>query len=270
MSDTVLLVRERLIERWRTDADLLQATDQVAEEVPVALVYNDISYAVMIATPSALEQFALGFSITEAIVEAPEEVFSIESSNVDLDLGPGIQIDIEISQRRVHALKARRRNLTGRTGCGLCGTESLEGAIRPIKQVVTQPLIPPEIIDKAVYALSDSQPLQQMTGAAHAAAWCNSRGEIALIFEDVGRHNALDKLVGELTNQHIDTTQGFALITSRGSYEIIHKSAAAGISTLVTLSAPTALACRLAEQAGINLVGFARPGKQVIYHRELI
>lgn len=257
----------RSVERWRKGEDFASGSDSLAEEVPVALVYGGISYAVMMATPDALEQFAVGFSLTEGLIESAAEIFDIEVSQVELDLGPGLQVDIEVSQRRLQQLKERRRNLAGRTGCGLCGTESLEGAIRPINRVEPLKLVVPEAIERALTNLSAAQPLKSETGAVHGAAWCSEYGDILHLFEDVGRHNALDKLVGELTLRRIDCRQGFVVMTSRGSYEVIHKCAAANIATLVCISAPTVLAVKLAEQAGMNLVGFARSGKHTIYTR---
>ena len=257
----------RSVERWRQGEDFCSGEDALAEEVPVALVYGGISYAVMMATPDALEQFALGFSLTEGLVASADEVFSIETSEVELELGPGLQVDIEVSQRRLHQLKERRRNLAGRTGCGLCGSESLEGAIRPINRVESLELIAPSAIERGLENLTASQPLKQQTGAVHGAAWCNTEGELVYLFEDVGRHNALDKLVGEMTLNSVDPSQGFVLMTSRGSYEVIHKCAAANVSNLVCISAPTGLAVKLAQQAGMNLVGFARNGKHTIYTR---
>ncbi len=257
----------RAVERWREGDQLGAGEDALAEEVPVALVYGGISYAVMMATPDALEQFALGFSLTEGLIDSVDEIYSIEVSEVELELGPGLQVDIDISQRRLHQLKERRRNLAGRTGCGLCGSESLDGAIRPINRVEPLEMIDPLAIQRGLENLTASQPLKQQTGAVHGAAWCGNEGELVHLFEDVGRHNALDKLVGEMTLRSIDPRQGFVLMTSRGSYEVIHKCAAANVATLVCISAPTVLAVKLAQQAGMNLVGFARDGKHTIYNR---
>ena len=257
----------RSVERWRQGEEIRSGEDALAEEVPVALVYGGISYAVMMATPDALEQFALGFSLTEGLVTSADEVFSIETSEVELELGPGLQVDIEVSQRRLHQLKERRRNLAGRTGCGLCGSESLDGAIRPINRVEPLAMIAPTAIEQGLENLTANQSLKQQTGAVHGAAWCNTEGELVYLFEDVGRHNALDKLVGEMTLNSVDPRQGFVLMTSRGSYEVIHKCAAANVSNLVCISAPTGLAVKLAQQAGMNLVGFARNGKHTIYTR---
>ena len=257
------------IEHWHQSQGLTTGEDQLAEEVPVALVYGGISYAVMMATPDALKQFALGFSLTEGLIDSADEIYSIEISAVDLELGPGLQIDIDVSQRRLHQLKERRRNLAGRTGCGLCGSESLEGAIRPINRVEPLELVTPQAIQRALDNLMPLQQLKQATGAVHGAAWCDTQGQIIYLFEDVGRHNALDKLVGELSQQAVNPREGFVLMTSRGSYEVIHKCAAAGVATLVCISAPTGLAAKLAQQAGMNLVGFARSGKHTIYTRGL-
>jgi FdhD protein len=259
----------RAVERWREGDQLGAGEDALAEEVPVALVYGGISYAVMMATPDALEQFALGFSLTEGLIDSVDEIYSINVSEVELELGPGLQVDIDVSQRRLHQLKERRRNLAGRTGCGLCGSESLDGAIRPINRVEPLEMIDPLAIQRGLENLTASQPLKQQTGAVHGAAWCGNEGELVHLFEDVGRHNALDKLVGEMTLRSIDPRQGFVLMTSRGSYEVIHKCAAANVANLVCISAPTVLAVKLAQQAGMNLVGFARDGKHTIYNRGL-
>ncbi|HSG03129.1 MAG TPA: formate dehydrogenase accessory sulfurtransferase FdhD [Marinobacterium sp.] len=267
MSDSILTSAPCAVEHWRQQEGLSHAEDCLAEEVPVALVYGGISYAVMMATPDALEQFALGFSLTEGLIETADEIYSVDVSPVELELGPGLQVDIDVSQRRLRQLKERRRNLAGRTGCGLCGSESLDGAIRPINRVEPLELISPDAIDRALSNLIPRQRLKQLTGAVHGAAWCDTQGDLVLLFEDVGRHNALDKLVGEMTRQAIDPRKGFVLMTSRGSYEVIHKCAAANVATLVCISAPTGLAVKLAQQAGMNLVGFARSGKHTIYAR---
>lgn len=257
------------IEHWHQSQGLTSGEDQLAEEVPVALVYGGISYAVMMATPDALEQFALGFSLTEGLIDSADEIYSIEISALELELGPGLQVAIDVSQRRLHQLKERRRNLAGRTGCGLCGSESLEGAIRPINRVEPLELVAPQAIERALDNLMPLQQLKQATGAVHGAAWCDTQGQIIYLFEDVGRHNALDKLVGQLSQQAVNPREGFVLMTSRGSYEVIHKCAAANVATLVCISAPTGLAVKLAQQAGMNLVGFARTGKHTIYTRGL-
>ena len=250
---------------WTRGA-VTSALDQVAQEIPVAMVYNGVSHVVMMASPTDLEDFALGFSLTESIIQSPGELY-------DLDLAPqaeGIAIEMRISAQRFLELKLQRRNMTGRTGCGLCGTESLEQAVRPTPRVSLQAEITDAAIQRAVNALaagaSHYQPLQARTGATHGAAWCSVEGEILAVREDVGRHNALDKLIGCHLRSGQTFEEGFALISSRASFEMVQKSAAAGIGCLVAVSAPTALAISQARKAGMMLVGFARPERHVIYN----
>ncbi|MDX1800997.1 MAG: formate dehydrogenase accessory sulfurtransferase FdhD [Marinobacter sp.] len=249
--------------RGRNDADMKD--DVVAGEVPVAMTYNGISHAVMMASPADLEDFALGFSITEGILRHPGELY-------DLDLisrTDGIAIDMRISAERFADLRQQRRNMTGRTGCGLCGTESLDKAIRPIPRLSHRSAISDDAIQQALAGLREHQPLQAQTGATHGAAWCSVEGRILDVREDVGRHNALDKLIGARLKTGADAStafaEGFALISSRASFEMVQKSATVGIGCLVAVSAPTALAISEARKAGQRLVGFARPGRHVIY-----
>lgn len=255
--------RTRQVSRWQTDQGEVTLLDEVAEEVPTALVYNGLSYAVMMTTPSDFEAFAYGFSFTEGVVESADEILGIDVESLP-DFA-GVSIEIEVTQRAAHRLGETRRNLAGRTGCGLCGIESIQKAIRPIASVSETVNVTPERIDLAVNHLQSHQALQAATGGAHAAAWCSLSGEIIRVFEDVGRHNAMDKLMGYLMQTETEVSNGFVLISSRGSYEIVQKAAALGVAQLVTLSAPTDLACRQAEAAGIRLIGFARPGRQVQY-----
>lgn len=240
-----------------------RAHDLVAEEVPVAMVYNGVSHAVMMASPCDLEDFALGFSLSEGILQRPDQLFSI-------DIKPGsdgIEVDMHIAGDCYARLREQRRNMAGRTGCGLCGTESLAHVVRTLDKVPPQPLPADDAVQTALQNLKNHQPLQLKTGATHGAAWCDSQGRILLAREDVGRHNALDKLIGarlrELGNQAFNN--GFALISSRASFEMVQKSASVGIGNLVAVSAPTALAIREARKSGMNLIGFARPGRHVIY-----
>lgn len=235
--------------------------DEIALEVPVALVYNCISHAVMMTSPADLEDFALGFSLTEAILHDPSELHDVSVHKKD----NGITVRLQINQDRFAEMKTRRRNMTGRTGCGLCGTESLKDAIRPISTVNIIE-INDDVIQKALADLPEYQPLQQATGATHAAAWCDMDGNILLAREDVGRHNALDKLIGALVKKGLDRDQGFALVTSRASYEMVQKCCSVGISCLVAVSAPTMLAIEQAQEAGLMLVGFARNGRHIIYN----
>jgi FdhD protein len=245
-----------------------QQADTILEEAPVALVYNGISHAVMMMTPEHLQDFAIGFSISEGIVESAIEIYDLEIKPEGL----GYSIEMHISNQRFQALKEKRRNLTGRSGCGLCGTESLQQAIRPTPKVKALAL-QDQAIQSALVQLQQHQPLQQLTGASHGAAWCNLNGDILTLREDVGRHNALDKLIGALNNASPEQlandkqSDGFVLISSRLSYEMVQKCCYSGIGALVGVSAPTSLAISMAREAGLLLVGFGRRGRHVIYHR---
>ncbi len=248
-----------LVDKWKS-GNLSQIEDVVAEEVPVALIYNGISHAVMLATPNDLEDFALGFSLAEGILSHPKELYGIEV----VSQSAGIELRMEIAAERFHQLKEKRRSMTGRTGCGLCGAESLAQALRlPDGVNQSQQKFSPTAILKALAEAHKNQPLQAETGATHASFWVSPEGEIELVREDVGRHNALDKLLGAKARS--DNKSGFLLTTSRASYEMVQKSAVAGVVMLVAISAPTGLAIRMAEQSGITLVGFARPEQYVVY-----
>lgn len=235
--------------------------DHIATEVPVAMVYNGISHAVMMATPDDLKDFALGFSLSEGILKDATQLFDCEVKNVE----HGLSVEMRIANACLAQLKQQRRNLTGRTGCGLCGTESLESAIRPVRQV-TAPVVTDSAVQKALKLFPQHQALQAQTGASHGVAWCDLKGNIQIVREDVGRHNALDKLIGALLQSDTDLRQGFVLVSSRASYEMVFKSCAVGIGALVAVSAPTSLAVEQAAAAGQLLIGFARPGRHVIYH----
>ncbi len=248
------------VQRWQSGS--LSATqDMLIEETPVALCYNGISHLVMMVSPVDLEDFALGFSLSEGILESADELFQLDRRS----LPEGIELNLTIAARRQNALQQGKRNLTGRTGCGLCGTDSLQNAIRPVNRVKPSPGPVDTAIQRATAQLAAHQPLHALTGAVHGAAWCSLEGEILLLREDVGRHNALDKLIGALARSNTDYSRGFLLMSSRASYEIVHKAAAAGIGHLVAVSAPTALAIRVANQAGISVTGFARKGSHVHY-----
>ncbi|MDQ7731739.1 formate dehydrogenase accessory sulfurtransferase FdhD [Halomonas sp. SpR1] len=243
---------------WYTDTQ----EDLLALERPVALVYNGISHAVMMASPADLEDFALGFSLSEGILANTDECYDL-----DIHEAPqGLTVHLTIASQRMAELKQRRRSLTGRTGCGLCGTEALEQAIRPIPSVMA-PSLSDAAIQRSLQELASHQPLQAATGASHGAAWCDAQGRIQRLCEDVGRHNALDKLIGALAREALPLGEGFALVTSRASYEMVHKCASAGIGALVAVSAATALAVEQAQTSGLLLAGFARPGRHLIYHR---
>ena len=235
--------------------------DDIAEEVPIAFVYNGISHAVMLASPSDLEDFALGFSIAEGIVENKSDVYGIEI----IHQTNGIELQIDIASACFQKLKDKRRNLLGRTGCGLCGAENLDQALRlPEKKIAHLLTISDSAMIKALQSIEASQTLQKKTGATHACAWVNERGEIQIVREDVGRHNALDKLIGAIKRRDM-TEQGFVITTSRASYEMVQKTVMLGASMLIAISAPTGLAIRSALKYGVCLVGFARAPEYVIY-----
>ena len=244
-----------------------RVSDRVLEETPVAMVYNGISHAVMLASPIDLEDFAVGFSITEGIVESAAQIHDVE-----LEQGPeGIALQVRIAEGRMAALRLRRRALAGRTGCGLCGIESLAQAVRPPKQVDSRGHLRFGALEAAFERLSQGQALHRETGAAHAAGFAAWDGELQLLREDVGRHNALDKLVGAMALASQRSAGGFALVTSRASFEMVHKTAAGGIGMLAALSAPTGLAIRAAQVAGVTLIGFAGRQRRLIYsHPERI
>ncbi|MDZ5461113.1 formate dehydrogenase accessory sulfurtransferase FdhD [Azohydromonas lata] len=234
--------------------------DWLAEEVPVALVFNGISHAVMLASPADLEDFALGFAFTEGFLRHPGELYGVEA----LAVPDGLELRLEVSSACAWRLRERRRTLAGRTGCGLCGTDSLGQVRQPLPRL--QPTaVDPSAVARAQRRLRAHQALQQLTGATHAAAWCSPQGQVLLAREDVGRHNALDKLTGALLRQGVDTAGGFIAITSRASFEMVQKCARAGVSALAAVSAPTALAVETARGCGLLLMGFVRGDDLVAY-----
>lgn len=243
----------------------------VAEEVAVALVYNGVSHAVMMATPCDLEDFARGFTLTERIVEKPSEIYDIEVEDADTQCsGRGIEVHLRIANQRMAALQERRRTLAGRTGCGLCGVDSIQEALRPVAQAATRGMVQRAAIERAMAALPEWQHINKSNGATHAAGWATADGTLIAAREDVGRHNALDKLAGALARLESATPGavapgGFVVVTSRCSYEMVHKAAAIGAAAIAAVSAPTSLAIEIAEEAGIALVAFVRSGRLTAY-----
>jgi FdhD protein len=262
---------------WRA-GDQSGREDVIAGEVPVALTYNRMSHVVMMATPADLEDFALGFSLTEGIIDGPDDLLATKV----IPREQGVEVAMTIAEPYFDRLATQRRNLTGRTGCGLCGAESLEQAMRYPDKVKDTVRVSAETLQKALEAMPAQQPLNEVTGATHAAAWCDLEGKVLALREDVGRHNALDKLIGHLRgvkkgsgplnpsdldgpDPFFDTSAGFCVVTSRASYEMVFKAAAAGMEVLVAVSAPTTLAVDFAMHSGITLIGFARPGRHNVY-----
>ncbi len=242
------------------------AIDNVAEEVPVALVFNGISHAVMMTTPCDLEELAVGFALTEGIVRSSAEIYDLEVHR----LPAAAEVQLTISQAAFMQLKERRRSLAGRTGCGVCGIESLALLdLEPEPLVLPSAPLSPELaglaIARAAGELGQHQALMRQTGGVHAAAWCTPDGAVQSVFEDVGRHNAMDKLVGHLALQGADLGAGFVFLSSRASYELARKAARVRIPMLATISAPTSLAIDIARKAGLKLASFCRADGFVEY-----
>lgn len=230
------------------------ADRMVPEETPIALSYAGTTHAVMMASPADFEDFALGFSLTEGIVSSAAEIDSIEVE----DLGAGIDIQIRLKDTANTRFQARRRRLAGPVGCGLCGIESIEEAMRAVGAVATPLALGADDIVRSVKLLSKVQPLHAETGAVHAAGFYVAEQGIVAAREDVGRHNALDKLAGALSRGGIHGASGAVVVTSRVSVEMIQKTAAIGSPVIIAVSAPTALAIRTAEAAGMTLVALVR------------
>jgi FdhD protein len=241
--------------------------DWVASEVPVALQFNGVSHAVMLATPMDLEDFALGFSLSESIIGSATELEAIEIR----ECLEGFVVEMRIPQERAAALAARHRHLIGSSSCGLCGMQHLEDVVRHPPHVANVPDVDADILHRALSALDEAQPLNRRTGATHAAAWSGIDGCLLEVREDVGRHNALDKLIGAMARQEFEPSKGFLVLTSRASHEMVQKAATAGIGVVAAISAPTSMAIHLAETTGMTLVGFARDAGHVVYtHAERI
>lgn len=236
-------------------------TRELPEETPVALVYDGSTEAVMMATPADLEDFAIGFSLTEGLVDSPSEVGELTVLHSEV----GIELRMWLAGRPANAYRTRRRRLTGPTGCGLCGIESLAEAIRPTRLVGKGRHWHAAEVAKAVATLADHQILHRQTHATHAAAFVAHSSGAPIVREDVGRHNALDKLAGVIARSGLDATQGALIITSRISVEMVQKAAAIGAPFLIAVSAPTALAVRTAEAANITLIGVARHSDWELY-----
>ncbi|QCD03953.1 formate dehydrogenase accessory sulfurtransferase FdhD [Citrobacter portucalensis] len=251
----------RQLTLWKREDLQHPQPDEVAEEVPVALVYNGISHVVMMASPKDLEHFAVGFSLSEGIIESPQDIYG-------MDVVPscnGLEVQVELSSRRFMGLKERRRALAGRTGCGVCGVEQLNDIGKPVQPLPFTQTFDLANLDNALRHLNDFQPVGQLTGCTHAAAWVQPSGHLAGGHEDVGRHVALDKLLGRRAIEGETWQQGAVLVSSRASYEMVQKSAMCGVEILFAVSAATTLAVEVAERCNLTLVGFCKPGRATIY-----
>ena len=226
----------------------------IASECPVAIEYNGLGYAVMMATPADLDDLAIGFTLTERIAASRDDIVEVETIPVER----GMLLRITLVPASFAPLAERVRHRVSDSGCGLCGVENLEQALRPLPALETRPLAGREAIFRALAAIGEQQSLNRLTGAVHAAAFCDARGEIVMLREDVGRHNALDKLIGGLAEARVAADNGFLLLTSRCSYELVEKAVIAGCPLLVTVSAPTTLAVDRAKAAGLTLITLAR------------
>ena len=244
---------------WR-EGRQVEVSDWIARETPIALIFNGISHAVMMASPGDLYDFALGFGITEGLLASPAELYGVDVVEVQ----QGVEVHLEVSSACAWRLRERRRNLAGRTGCGLCGTDSLS-QVRRVPDTMAHPVcLVPKALFRAETGLKNAQVLQKLTGATHAAAWCNLDGEVQLLREDVGRHNALDKLIGAMIRADVPVAEGFVAITSRASFEMVQKTAMIRAGALMAVSAPTTMAVQLAEACGVALAGLVRDGRRMV------
>jgi FdhD protein len=235
----------------------------VAEESPIAFRYNGFAHAVMMATPDDLEDFAIGFSLSEGAIEVCSNVREISISRCD----DGMTIDLSLDAVSLHRYLASRRvrQLRGHTSCGLCGVEDLDDVCRPAAHVRPAMPMSPDLILSALTAIRQWQPLSRCTRGAHASAWIGPEGNLRTVREDVGRHNSLDKLIGAVLRSGGDAANGFCLITSRCSFEMVQKAVAAGFAILVSAGAPTARAIRLAMAAGLTLYSLSREGEPLLF-----
>jgi len=251
----------------RRNGSVSEGTRLIPEETAIALTYNGGTYAVMMASPTDLRDFAIGFSLSEGIVQSPADIASLDI----VDLDDGIELRMWLAPAKAERVNERRRHIAGPTGCGICGIDSIAQAVRPAAVVAQGRSFAPQEIMTAMAGMAPLQAINIETRAVHAAAfWMPARGIVALR-EDVGRHNALDKLAGALAQGNVSASEGMVLLTSRVSVEMVQKAAAMGAPLISAVSAPTALAVRMAERSGITLVAIARAdGFEVFTHPERI
>jgi FdhD protein len=267
MHDPVRITHRQVWRNGSLNDSLGEGARLIPEETAIALTYNGGTYAVMMGTPKDLRDFAVGFSLSEGIVQSVDEISSLEI----VELDDGIELRMWLAPSKAELVNERRRHIAGPTGCGICGIESIAEAVRPPAVILQGRSFTPQEIMTAMASIAPLQAINIETRAVHAAAfWTPPRGIVALR-EDVGRHNALDKLAGALAQRKIPASEGMVLLTSRVSVEMVQKAAAMGAPLIVAISAPTALAVRTAETAGITLVAIARTdGFEVFTHSERI
>ncbi|OEF30081.1 formate dehydrogenase accessory sulfurtransferase FdhD [Vibrio rumoiensis] len=249
--------------RFRHNDELPESADpqqeNFATETAVALMYNGISHTVLMCTAKHLEDLAIGFSLSEGIIDHARDIHDITLVNS----AKGMELHITLSNRCIERLKQVRRSMAGRTGCGICGSESLDHVVRTLPSLAHTTILPWQKIDGILQQLNQRQLLNQITGATHAAAYVSSHGEVLAVREDIGRHIALDKLVGHIVRNKL--SGGAILVTSRASFEMVQKTVSAGIEVLLAISAATSMAVELAQQSNLTLVGFCRPGRADAY-----
>ena len=256
------------LSRVQRQPEGLQLEDSLAAEVPVALVFNGISHAVMMATPQDLEAFALGFALSEGILDSPSQCFGIEVQTLQACGGVAVEVQLDIAAPCFARLKEQRRSLAGRTGCGVCGLDSLQALDLAPPRMPEAPwvnAVSVETVLRAMQAMAPLQVLNASCGSLHAAAWATPDGAVSLLMEDVGRHNALDKLLGTLARTGRLGTPGWVLMSSRASHELVRKCVRLQVPMLSTISAPTDLAVSMAQQAGLRLWGLCRAPRAVLY-----
>ena len=252
------------VEKFNSNQPIHSEHDVLAIETPVALVYNGISHVVMMATPKDLDYFAIGFSLTEGIIQSLDDIYSIDIIKVT----NGFEVHIELSSRRFFELKQKRRNLTGRTGCGICGTEQIEQVCNILPTLSSTHFIELSYFNQALSALKRVQTVGEQTGCTHAAILLDLAGNFIAGFEDIGRHVALDKLLGFRAIQlkkNPNFPQGVIVVSSRASYEMVQKTIHCGIEILMAVSAATSMAVDMAKKSNLTLIGFFKNDKGVIY-----
>jgi len=248
----------------RVSAEGIEArTEWVVDEIPVAIVYNRVPHVVMMATPEHLEDFVLGFSVTEELIRSPTDLLALSIER----FSQGIEAQATVSADCEPVITGRARRLAGRTGCGICGADSIAAVLKTVHPVSAATAVPATVVARALDQLREHQRLNRIAGAVHAAGWAALDGAILLAREDVGRHNALDKLIGAALTRGIDPAEGFLVVTSRASFEMVQKATVLGAPILAAISGPTGLAVRLAREAGLTLAGFARNGRMTVYSR---